>query len=73
MRLKSKFFNKYKKDTAVKELIIGCTMESMIFSEERNIPMVYIDVEQPHFFEDASVKEFAEICFYLSLHQIEQS
>lgn len=52
----------------VAEVVIGCNMHSMIFAEENNIPVIYVDTEQPHFFDDSSVKEFAEISFYLSLH-----
>ena len=50
------------------ELVLGCTMESMIFSEENNLPLVYLHREEPHFFEEASVKEYAELSFYLGLH-----
>ena len=50
------------------ELVVGCTMESMLFADEYNLPVVYSTQDYPHFFEEASLKEYAELCFYLSVH-----
>lgn len=49
------------------ELVVGCTMESMLFADEYNIPVVYNHLNSPHFFEEASLQEYAELCFYLSV------
>jgi len=49
------------------ELVIGCTMESMLFADEYNIPVVYNQLNSPHFFEETSLQEYAELCFYLSI------
>lgn len=47
--------------------VVGCNYEALKFAEDNNLPIVYCEHEPPHFFDEESVEQFSELCFYLSL------
>ena len=47
--------------------VVGCTYEAMQFADENNLPIIYVDHDPPHFFDDESIEQFTDLCFYLSI------